>query len=199
MLRILSVVIVLLVGQVSSAFAVMEEANKAFNEKRYADAAVLLKPLAEKGIPAAQYYLGRLYQMGKGVGRDDSVGLMWVRRAADQSWSDAQYALGVFAHDKKNYAEALSWFRKAAEKGHPDSEYQLAMMNIRGQGVLENFNDGKKWLERAAEHGVVLAQYELGDIYARGLYGYYDAQIAILWLRRAAENAIQQLDQAESK
>ncbi len=50
--------------------------------------------LAEQGHARAQYELGGLYNMGKGVEQDYEQAAKWYRRAALQNDADAQCSLG---------------------------------------------------------------------------------------------------------
>lgn len=45
------------------------------------------------GNAGAQYHLGRMYSLGRGVSRDDRLALEWYRRAAAQGHADARRAL----------------------------------------------------------------------------------------------------------
>ena len=50
----------------------------------------LLQPLAEQGNAQAQYMLGELYAIGKGVPQDYVEAAKWFREAAEQGFLDAQ-------------------------------------------------------------------------------------------------------------
>jgi hypothetical protein len=67
----------------------------AFNRQDYVLAARLLTPLAERGAPSAQAYLGFMYETGRGVPQNYTEAAMWYRRAAEQGDSLAQYQLGI--------------------------------------------------------------------------------------------------------
>ena len=45
------------------------------------------------GYANAQYHLGRMYSLGRGIPRDDRCALEWYRRAAAQGHPDARHAL----------------------------------------------------------------------------------------------------------
>jgi TPR repeat protein len=48
------------------------------------------KKAAEQGDALAQYYLGVMYDKGKGVTRDAKEAARWYRKAADQGHASAQ-------------------------------------------------------------------------------------------------------------
>jgi len=62
----------------------LEDGLAAYRRGDYATALSLLKPLAEQGDARAQAQLGIMYAEGKGVARDDSEALKWLRKAAEQ-------------------------------------------------------------------------------------------------------------------
>jgi TPR repeat protein len=78
----------------------------------------LLKDLASRGVPYAQYELGRACEIGEGVPRDPAAAAQWYRKAAEAGNADAQYNLAMMldAGDgvPQDPAEARKWFAKAA-------------------------------------------------------------------------------------
>ena len=85
----------------------------AFNRQDYLTASRAFIPLAERGDPAAQTYLGFMFETGRGVPQNYTEAAMWYRRAAEQGDSLAQYSLGLL-YDKgfgvpRNIIEASKW------------------------------------------------------------------------------------------
>jgi len=62
----------------------LEDGNAAYREKDYAKAVELWQPLAERGDPMAQYYLGTLYAEGNGVDQDDEAAFKLFLRSANR-------------------------------------------------------------------------------------------------------------------
>ncbi|MCJ7601185.1 MAG: sel1 repeat family protein [Desulfobulbaceae bacterium] len=60
----------------------------------YSDAIIWYRQRAEQGHADAQYYLGLMYALGKGLPRDYKKAAMWFRKAAEQGYADAQFDLG---------------------------------------------------------------------------------------------------------
>ena len=58
-----------------------------------AEAVKWYRQAAEKNLPLAEYYLGRMYADGRGVPRDEREALQWFRRAAEQNIPLAQLEL----------------------------------------------------------------------------------------------------------
>jgi TPR repeat protein len=62
----------------------IDEAFERVQNEDYAGAVLLLEPIAERGVPRAQYYLATLYHLGLGVKPDGQLASNWYRQAADQ-------------------------------------------------------------------------------------------------------------------
>ena len=61
-----------------------EDAVFAYERGDYAKAYRLFKPLAEQGVPAAQYNLGLMYADGLGVPQDHVLAHMWINLATSR-------------------------------------------------------------------------------------------------------------------
>lgn len=108
----------------------------------------LLSALAEEGMAAAQFQLGRLYQSGI---RDPSRGL--------------------FAEAKTDLEKAVELFRKAAEQGHVRAQAALAYALSEGQGTEKDLAKARQWYSKAAEQGYDEAQLALADMLEHGIGG----------------------------
>jgi TPR repeat protein len=150
-----------------------------------------LSALAEKGDPAAQGSLGRLYQRGWGVTKDGAQALKWYRRAADKGNADGQTGLGnLYANGiavKKDETEALLWFKKAADQGHARAQNALGNFNARGQSIPVNEAEAIKWYRKSAEQGYARAQFSLGTMLEQGKGTAKNDVEALKWFRLAAE------------
>ncbi len=93
--------------------ATFRQGVSAFSRQEYLLASQIFFPLAEQGDPAAQAYLGFMFETGRGVPRNYTEAAMWYRRAAEQGDSLAQYSLGLL-YDKgqgvpQDIVEANKW------------------------------------------------------------------------------------------
>jgi TPR repeat protein len=90
--------------------------------------------LAKAGYPDAQFKLGELYRLGRGVTMDETEAAKWFRKAAEAGNPDAQNNLGAAYLTgqgvPKDESEAVKWFRKAAEAGHASPQYQEAQQAV---------------------------------------------------------------------
>lgn len=73
----------------------LAQAKKSFEDQNYRVAYQRLKPLAERGIPDAQYALGYLYYYGLGAVENRELGRQWIQLAADAGYEPAQRALTI--------------------------------------------------------------------------------------------------------
>src|SRR6056300_1298156 len=72
----------LLIGSISTCYGQDEELRR-------------LELAAEQGDAEAQFNLGRRYDNGEGVTRDNRTAVKWYSLAAEQGLADAQYSLAV--------------------------------------------------------------------------------------------------------
>ena len=91
----------------------LRQGVSAFNRQDYQQASQIFIPLAERGEPSAQAYLGFLFETGRGVPQNYTEAAMWYRRAAEQGDSLAQYSLGLL-YDRgqgvpRDIVEASKW------------------------------------------------------------------------------------------
>ena len=71
-----------------------KEAKALYDAKDYTQAFPKLKTAAEKGHKKAQYRLGRCYEKGRGVTKDEIAAFQWYGKSAAQDYAKAQYAVG---------------------------------------------------------------------------------------------------------
>ncbi len=154
---------------------------------------------ANGGDAAAQYTLAQRYSTGApGVPKDFAEAALWIRKAADQGMTKAQYALGMmYANGQgvmKDAAEAAKWVAKAAEGGDPAAQNTLGVIYEAGQGVQQDDAEAAKWYKKAiesyrkaADEGDASAATALGNIYARGQGVTGDYSEAAGWWRKAAD------------
>jgi uncharacterized protein len=167
-----------------------DPAYEAFDLGRYQTALELAKAAAEKGEPQAATLIGRLYQEGLGVPRDDVQAAQWYRRGAEQGDINAMFAFGVMLAEggalKKDRSGAAQMFENAAAKGHVIANYNLAMLFLLGEGKPQNPRRALAHMTYAAEKGLPQAQYDLATLYATGTGTDANAFDAARWFDRAA-------------
>ena len=152
-----------------------------------------------------------MYFNGTGVAADEIMAVIWIRKAAEQGFAQAQNQLIEMydsekwirkAAERGNNTKAqnnLGWMYdipKAAEQGNAKAQTTLGFMYDTGDGVSEDDSVAVFWYRKAAEQGDVIAQYNLGLMYFNGEGVAADKNMAVFWYRKAAE---QELAQAQNK
>ena len=80
--------------------------------------------------------------------------------------ASADYALGLAAFERGDFATAEREFSALAQQGHPDSQYSLAMLYLKSEPP--EYARAIPWLEKSARRGLPDSQYMLGML---SLYG----------------------------
>ncbi len=149
-----------------------------------------LRKEAEAGNAQAQFNLGVMYGIGKGVPKDAAKKVEWYQKAAAQGHADAQYRLGVAYRDgngvPKDTAKAVEWYQKAAAQGNAYAQFNLGAMYFAGEGVPKDAAKAAEWYQKAAAQGDADAQFKLGAMYGIGDGVPKDAAKAAEWWQKAA-------------
>ena len=121
-----------------------------YREKRqYVKAVWWYRRAIDQGHAGAQYRLGGLYAVGKGVPQNDTEAVRLTRLAADRGHVPAQYYLGVMYQFgrcvERNRAESVPWYRRAAEQGHVEAQYRLAGAYAVGKSVERDLVRAYMW------------------------------------------------------
>uniref|UniRef100_B0T0D4 Peptidoglycan-binding domain 1 protein n=1 Tax=Caulobacter sp. (strain K31) TaxID=366602 RepID=B0T0D4_CAUSK len=117
-----------------------------------------MRKAANLGLPRAQFYLAKMYEVGEGGVKKDLVeARRWTERAATAGEARAMHNLGLYYYKgdggERNSTKAASWFRKAADLGLVDSQFNLAQLYEFGRGADQNPTEAYKWYLIAAKNG----------------------------------------------
>ena len=169
--------------------AIRREAQKAYNDKNYTRCMELCLQISND--PWAQFKIGYMYDVGKGIQQDYKEAANWYRKAADKNYTTAQYNLGYLYQYgqgvQQDYKEAMYWYRKAAEQNDADSQFKLGYMYYHGKGVQQNYKEAVYWFRKAAEQNDADSQNYLGERYYYGEGVTKNYREAAYWYRKAAE------------
>ena len=137
----------------------------------YGAALRYLKIGADAGYPNSEYTLGKLYQEGVGVEKDERRAAELFLSASIKGFAKAQYNLGKVYRDGAGMtaSEELSlfWFAEAAERGHARAQDRMAQRFLTGRGVEKDEIEALKWSILAAAQGVPEAERRRFDLSAR--------------------------------
>lgn len=132
---------------------------------------------ARGGDAAAQYMLGLMCCCGQGAAQNFSEALKWLRLAALQGYTAAEYRLGLLYYSGKgtpgrggadDEAEAAAWIIRAAGKGLPEAENCAGNLFFMGRGVERDYAGALSWYRRVAGHGCAEAANSLAVMHLRG-------------------------------
>lgn len=165
----------------------------AFGAGDFRKAHDLWQPEARLGDPTSQFYLGYLYETGKGIAMDYGMALYWYNESAKNECRIAECNLGNLYMNGRgaavNHDEAIRRFSRCiraggtcnehvvktrefvaqrltwyADQGYADAQYELAGMAVdRG-----DFAGAAAWLQKAAQRQHGPAQVALADSYLNG-------------------------------
>jgi tetratricopeptide (TPR) repeat protein len=151
---------------------------EAYYEGRYEEAYEYLTPLSYRGIARAQFRIGIMYQMGRGVTRDTARAEELITRAlpAIRSFAEggrawAQADLGSLYEDgvvvTRDYEQAVHWYREGARQGYAGAQTNLGVMYALGRGVERSRDEAIRWLKLAADQGDLIATENLRTLGVR--------------------------------
>lgn len=106
---------------------------------------------AEGGNRVAQFFMGLHYYEGfGGVSKDRTEAARWWLKSAEQSFPDAEMAIGDLYYKgegvSQDYASAFKWFRRAALHGESMSCVRIATMYMKSQAVSQDLVQAYAWL-----------------------------------------------------
>ena len=156
----------------SSDERLLQEGLDAYYQRRYEEAYEYLTPLSYQGIARAQFRIGIMYQLGRGVVRDTTraeeiIGgaLPAIRSFAENGRAWAQADLGSLYEDgivvMRDYEQAVRWYRAAATQGYAGAQTNLGRMYALGLGVERDKDEAIRWLQMAAAQGDIIASENL--------------------------------------
>ncbi len=134
---------------------ILNEAVKAFNGGYYDKAFALFNYITDDA--EAQFYMGYMYNLGKGTSKDFTEAVRWYRKSAEQGNAVAQCHLGKMYEDgqgvSQDYIEAVRWYRKSAEQDNDEGQYDLGRMYRFGKGVALDNSEAIRWFRDSAKQG----------------------------------------------
>lgn len=144
MTRFLLLAFVLAIGFATPAQADFAAGKNAYDTKKWQQAIINLRPLAESGDARAMVLLGNMYAQGYGVSKNENEAYKLYHRAALAGNSEAmvvtaamlQQGLGV----PVDVTMAVEWYKRAAQTGQPGGAFFYGLYLFRGNNV----NDAEK-------------------------------------------------------
>lgn len=145
---------------------------------------VTLRHEAEKGVAASQYELGMGYFENNNL---LDVGAVWIEKAANQGYLDAEHFLGILYRAGKgvsqNNEKAVYWLDKAAIKGKSSAQKDLGSLYL----MFQNDTKAEIWLRKAAIQSDIDALFLMGFLYESGRGVNQDTEEAEKWYKKACD------------
>ena len=160
-------------------------------QQRLGAAITYWRAAANEGCSEAQFYLGSMFEKGRGVVKNDVESSQWYRKAADQGNVNAQYKLATCTRDGcgvvQNDVEAVQLFKKAADQGVAHAQLHLGVAYAKGQGVAQSDEEAAQWYRKAANQGDAKLQYAVGVHFMEGRGVAQNDEEAAQWFKKTAE------------
>lgn len=134
----------------------LHEGIAAYERGDYAAALETLTPLAELGLPRAQFLVGQCHAR-HGDASSAGPAIECIGRAAENGLAAAQIELGVryLAGNvvEPDAEQALGWFKRAASQASAEGQYQLGVCHRDGLGTQPEPARARLWFRLAAAQG----------------------------------------------
>ena len=152
--------------------------------------------LAQKGLPEAQYFMGRIILNSRrsSVTQSDlNTAFKWLFLAADSGYTDAYYMVGRICSLDKNYEDAIIYWKKGIEKGNISCMYALANFCF---FTLRDYQLALDHYKMAADRNHNVSVEACAYIYSGKMRGYDTSKLAN---RELARKYFQKLVSIEKK
>ncbi len=148
--------------------------------------------LANAGDPYAAWVLGKFYEGGRRVSRDQAQAERWYREAAARGYVQAKYHLSLI--EKRGWPEfhsqEVKWLKEDAEAGIVEAQHALGTYHRFGRGVRLSASEAAKWWKLSARRGYATSQARLALLYLKGDGVPRDEARAYAWINLAAANLL---------
>eukprot|EP00622_Pseudochattonella_farcimen_P001827 FR736619.1.p1 GENE.FR736619.1~~FR736619.1.p1 ORF type:complete len:207 (+),score=20.24 FR736619.1:33-653(+) len=111
-------------------------------QERMDQARALLLEAAAQGHMYAQAICGNMYDLARGVAKDERLAFVCYENAAEQGHMVCQYKVGIRYREglgcEKNFEHSAYWFEQASDQGHPNAMSVLGSLYNNGHGVSQS-------------------------------------------------------------
>lgn len=136
--------------------------------------------LANENYSDAQYVLGDLYHRGVAVKENDSIAMVWYRKAIDNNNANAMKDYGLILYEKKDTIGAMNLLKRSItinKDAYAMNAYGVMCINA------NNIEEGLHWYYEAAIRKHVQAQKNLCSYYTQ----IEEWDTALYWAFKALE------------
>jgi hypothetical protein len=167
------------------------EAKQAYSKGDYATAKDLFTGQKLSSNPEAQYYLGLMYEFGKGVDIKPEEAFRLFKLSAGKGFGLGIQSVARF-HQKgsatpKDDFEATRWYYLCALRGEATCLASMASRYMYGLGVEKDYAEAMRWARLAVDKKSSYGYLYMGTIYENGMGVEKDLAEAAQWYRKAAD------------
>ena len=137
----------------------IEQAHEHWKDGRFHAATDILRPLAARGNPVAQFYMGEATRLGLGSEVNPENAITWYKMAIRQGFAPAENTMAVWLLENK--AENILIPRlliRAAQRGYAPAQYNLCRLYATGEQIEKDSQRALWWCNKAAMQGHAGAQ-----------------------------------------
>ena len=98
----------------------------------------------------------------------------------------ADFAAGMAAYQKGDYATAAKDWEEEANAGNAEAQFNLGLLYLDGKGVAQDYAEAAVWFRRAADQGYAKAQHNFGAMLGSGQGVRRDYESAYMWMSLCA-------------
>jgi len=142
---------------------------------------------ADSGNAEAQYWVGKVYDEGRLLPRDEEKSALWFQKSAEQGYAPAEYSVCKKRAGQDTIAVERC-MQRAAENGVPEAQFWVGVGFEEHLFGVTDKQEALKWFKLAAEGGNPDAEYVLGLRYELGDGVKQNYALAANWFHRAAEH-----------
>ena len=128
-------------------------ASNDLNSGEYEKAFNGFEELAMVEYAPAYLTLGRLYDEGKGVTKDEKMSYLWYSKSADSDDPQGCFYLAYWFNRIGQHRKAFNAYKKASDLGFYPANYQLGFYYRHGRGVEINHKKSIEYFELGAKRG----------------------------------------------
>ncbi|HVT81949.1 MAG TPA: hypothetical protein VHM90_14995, partial [Phycisphaerae bacterium] len=166
-------------------------ARDAYEKRDYSNALAWYRKAADLKNPEAQFWVGYLYETGRGTERNTTEAARWYQSAADQKNTPAMINLGLLYERglgvTKDYKKAIDLYKQAADLKDATGMRNMAYLYEGGFGVEKDLAEAMRWYQKGAAQNDPSSLYCIGLFYEQGKGVPVDYQQAIAWYVKAAD------------
>lgn len=178
--------------QVSTQAQEISDAIEAYDADDYSSALPIFQSLADRGDDDAMWYMGQMYDNGRGVEQSDEHAFNWFEQSAELGDADAQWEVGIMYEIgqwvDEDQKKAFEWYLEAAKNGRYSAMNEVGDRYSEGNGVRESEKKAREWYGKGADggHGEAQANYGVQFEFGKGGVRQSDEK-ALYWYQQSAD------------